>query len=406
MSRATRIRYCKQCSVEVSKGKQLCEPCNVKNKKERDRLAIKSKPNIFCSCGAQLSKKSSKSCFSCNMKNRWSNQEYKEKVTESINSSIRKYDIDFVRTFIENKGGKLISNQYNDTRSSINIECSIGHKWDSKFDFLINRNHWCPYCAGAKVLNPIQWMSEKAQLRGGKLLSNKYLKSTSKYEFICSNNHNFTMSYSLLKHQNCWCPTCQSGLTERKCRLWMEAIFNSKFPPTRNLLFLKIDNKTRLQLDGYSNELSLAFEYQGEQHYKDLLRKDGRILFTQSKYDSLKENLCKENGIKLITIPFTNKNEIKECIRHNCFVQNINLPNNFDKIFVDENQAYINDKDNVQLNNLKQILSKRDFILNNISWLGSLENYSYSCLICGKNFSKHYSTLMSDKHKICCSKRK
>ena len=55
-----------------------------------------------------------------------------------------------------------------------------------------------------------------------------------------------------------------------------------------------------MELDGYCEELKIAFEYDGEFHYKDIYDD----YHNQQKRDTIKDKLCKEQGIKLIRIPY------------------------------------------------------------------------------------------------------
>ena len=49
---------------------------------------------------------------------------------------------------------------------------------------------------------------------------------------------------------------------------FFEKIYNKKFAKCKPL-WLKNQRGSQLELDGYNDELKIAFEYQGRQHYED-----------------------------------------------------------------------------------------------------------------------------------------
>lgn len=66
-------------------------------------------------------------------------------------------------------------------------------------------------------------------------------------------------------------------------------------------------NGNPMELDGYSEQLNLAFEYQGQQHYHFFKFFHGtKAKFLQrQKDDELKIELCLKRGVRLIEIPYT-----------------------------------------------------------------------------------------------------
>lgn len=100
---------------------------------------------------------------------------------------------------------------------------------------------------------------------------------------------------------------------EDKCRHVFENFFDLPFNKCRpEFLINPITNK-RLELDGFNPSiptrlgLGLAFEYNGSQHYffTPKFHKTVEEFEEQLKRDKVKQQLCKEKGILLITIPYT-----------------------------------------------------------------------------------------------------
>lgn len=110
------------------------------------------------------------------------------------------------------------------------------------------------------------------------------------------------------------CPYCIFFKHEAECRTVFEKLFNKPFRKTRAIF------GNQLELDGYCEELKLAFEYNGIQHYERLphWQKTSDDFLKQQKRDIKKARLCKEKGIRLITIPYTENHRLEEFIRENC----------------------------------------------------------------------------------------
>jgi len=95
---------------------------------------------------------------------------------------------------------------------------------------------------------------------------------------------------------------------EIECRHVMEDIFKTNFNKARpdflrNTVTGGLHN---LELDCYSDTLRLAVEYNGIQHYKyvPFFHKNKEAFLNQKYRDYMKRQLCKENRIVLIEVPY------------------------------------------------------------------------------------------------------
>jgi hypothetical protein len=66
-----------------------------------------------------------------------------------------------------------------------------------------------------------------------------------------------------------------------------------------------------MELDGFCESLSIAFEYHGEQHYKNIKHfyNSKNTLTKRRRDDKRRRQLCKENGVTLIEIPYKIPND-------------------------------------------------------------------------------------------------
>ena len=103
------------------------------------------------------------------------------------------------------------------------------------------------------------------------------------------------------------CPICSKFTREEYVKDLLYNITKKDFTKTRTLPWLKDDtNNNHMELDGYNDELKVAFEYQGEQHYILTYKNqyNNETLENIKRKDKLKLKLCYENGVKLIVVPY------------------------------------------------------------------------------------------------------
>ncbi len=108
---------------------------------------------------------------------------------------------------------------------------------------------------------------------------------------------------------------------ERICKEVAEKIFNKPFNKIRPDFLKNAVTGQNLELDLYNDELKLAIEYNGIQHYKfsPHFHKNQDAFQNQKYRDLIKEQRCREKGITLIVVPYLVKHEeIEPFIKLKC----------------------------------------------------------------------------------------
>ena len=103
---------------------------------------------------------------------------------------------------------------------------------------------------------------------------------------------------------------------EIRARRFLETRFKKPFPKSRPAFMVNTVTGSRynLELDCYNEELKLAVEYNGSQHYNYIpfFHKNKEAFYNQKYRDELKRIRCKELGITLIEIPYTEDKRLEK----------------------------------------------------------------------------------------------
>lgn len=143
--------------------------------------------------------------------------------------------------------------------------------------------------------------------KGWTYLDGQYTNAYTKLTVRCPKGHKQFKSRADINGSNDGCVHCLKRLQEKECRDIFEKLLGVKFDCVWPEFLRNPDTNRRLQLDGYNEELNLAFEYDGRLHYVGYYGKD--VLVGQKNRDRLKEQLCKKEGVVLIRVPYFEKNK-------------------------------------------------------------------------------------------------
>jgi len=180
-------------------------------------------------------------------------------------------------------------------------------------------NRQCPKC---KKKNFIQYNSLKNSdivdflLNKNISLISDYISARKPIKVKCNIcNHIFNNAFCNIKAGS-GCSKCANGAVkvEENVREVFESILKRPFPSVRPSFLKNPDTGRNLELDGYCEELKLAFEYDGEFHYiESPWHKNG--LSKRKQLDKLKNTLCKNNEVQLIRISYLDKDNLKNVIK-------------------------------------------------------------------------------------------
>lgn len=296
------------------------------------------------------------------------------------------------------RGGELLSQDVFGVKDRYEFRCARGHTWDSTGGSVIHQNTWCPICAGntPRTLDELRMLVEK---RGGRLLSTEYVNVDSLYDFECNLGHTFTNQFKkVMKGQ--WCPTCnRSTKSEEIARACMEGIFGAPFPKKRPKWLRNARNR-QMELDGFCEELNLAFEYQGYQHFQESTIFSPGGLEQRIGDDTKKLELCEQHGVHLFY--FTHENDydnfaeiaINQAEKFGDAVRSLVKSDSFDV-----NKAFIRED---RILELRELLSRKNINVLSEKWITSDYRYNLECGTCGHKWRARGNAFFNSRSVAGC----
>jgi len=373
------------------KNGKWCPICAIRHRAESRKLSIEEMQLIAKKRGGKCLSKiyvnnHTKLEWQCSKNHTWMAKPSNIKLGKwcPVCAGNQKLNIEEMRSIAKERDGECLSKKYIRTDTKLRWQCNKNHIWYATPDN-IKHGSWCPECAGNKRLN-IEDMQKIAIERGGKCLSKKYRGAHTRLKWQCKEVHIWEASPTSIKRGS-WCPECSTGLGERICRESFEQLFKKKFPKSRPKWLVNKENN-QMELDGYCEDIGLAFEHQGEQHYNHVEYYHSEKQFIKRlRDDKEKIYLCKKNDVILIQVPEIPEKlaitKIKDFIEKECN----NSPISFNNIEINLLKAYTPDS-KCQLEIIKMIAKRRDGRCLSKVYLGSNIKLHFECKMGHKWYAK------------------
>ena len=265
--------------------------------------------------------------------------------------------------FARSRGGVLLSKHGRDPIQHLHrvrFRCADGHEWDVYAGQIMQDKTWCRECFNVGRKKPADDLHALARSRGGVLVRegrNRNKPAT----WRCSRGHTFAASPHNALRGN-WCAQCSASRSERIVRTYFEQIFGKPFPKAKPR-WLRNTTGRLLELDGYCEELRIAFEHQGAQHYRAVGKFRGVNVAGIQRRDRVKRERCKSAGVVLIQIPelarFTAIDQLRAVIIRACRKAGVTLPADVRTRCIDIAPIYATTRDDEALQQLHAIAAAR-----------------------------------------------
>lgn len=213
------------------------------------------------------------------------------------------------------RDGECLASSMSNRMALLPFVCKEGHTWNTSAFSLFYAGTWCPTCAIESSKNGpeekkagLLRLKRAANTKNGECLSSNYKTINDYYDFQCSEGHTWSCIGRNFLLGNTWCPECSGKLGETLSVEFIRKITGLDFKKVRPKWLKGFKGKS-LEIDAYCEDLKLAIEYQGKQHYEFIpaWHKTQEYFQECQARDELKRQLCTQNGVTLFEIPFIEK---------------------------------------------------------------------------------------------------
>jgi len=242
----------------------------------------------------------------------------------------KKKTIEEIREFVESKEYKLLSDTYINNSTKLDMICPDGHIFKMCWNNFMFGNR-CPVCYGNKK-KTIEEIRKYVEQEGYILLSKEYINSHSNLEIKCSSGHVFKMNWTNFSSGK-RCPKCKRSKGEEIIAKILESNYiefetQKRFDECKNILHLPFDFyipslNILIEYDGEQHFKPFSFSSNRTQETMNI------NFINIMLRDEIKTNFASSNNIKLLRISYYNFYNIEEIIKKhlNIWIKNVNYKN-------------------------------------------------------------------------------
>lgn len=248
------------------------------------------------------------------------------KVCASIeNGKKQSHSFEYIKEYIENFNYKLLSKEcdYKNSYSHITVQCDKNHsEYCVSFDNFRGGAR-CPHCynekRGRSSLVPYSDRCEYVESFGYKIITSEdeYVDASHPIEVMCDKGHIYTTNLHGFRN----------GYRCTKCNISKGEMLIESLLKKNNIIFETqhtFDDckfKRVLLFDFYLPKQNTLIEYDGRQHFEIVKAFGGLEGFIDTKIrDTIKNEYCKNNNIKLIRIPYWEFDNIENILLKNLII--------------------------------------------------------------------------------------
>lgn len=275
------------------------------------RTYEKNEKYLFkCSCGNKFEtsisnfRKGQRQCISCG---------------KSLRNKSTRFTIEQVREYVYlNSDCELLSNEYVNANTKIKFRCSCGNEFEKTFaSFKDSSRKTCRKCYDLSVKDRYYLSFDKV---------NEYIKSVSKCNLLdiytfnnmkfikleCECGEKYDTRFSWFKQGGTRrCKKCTGAISIFEYEA-MEILDSMGIEYETQKTFDDLKYKNVLKFDLYIPSLNIVIELDGVQHYEPIVFFGGEVTYEKIKQrDKIKDEYCLKNNIKMIRIPYKDKNKLK-----------------------------------------------------------------------------------------------
>nr|DAK84704.1 MAG TPA: restriction enzyme [Caudoviricetes sp.] len=223
-----------------------------------------------------------------------------------IQSKEKYFTLEQIKEKCLTKGFKVIQENYYGNREPLDVEDIDGYRGRTTWNDIQNGKHFIKFRIG----NPYFYYNIRNYFRinnyNCNILENSGNERRGKFTFICECGKHYDSTLDEVINNTkprIRCKSCNNAISsgERAIIDWLK---KNKVNFKYQCRFADCRNIKPLPFDFYLPEYNTCIEFDGAYHYKKQPHVTEEQFKEQCKRDKIKDDYCKNNGIKLIRIPY------------------------------------------------------------------------------------------------------